>query len=194
MVRMTPASDLDVRLAARLQTLRSERRLTLDGLAERCAVSRAMLSRIERGESSPTAQLLARICGGLGITVAALFTDDTRADPVARRAAQPVWRDPASGYLRRTVSPFIRASTVALAEITLPAGASVAFDAMGLAEAGQHVWQLDGTLEVTVGEAHHRLEAGDCLAMRLDAPVRFANPTRYACRYAVVTSRGDPSP
>ena len=181
--------DIDARLAVRIRTLRAERNLTLDALADLCAVSRAMLSRIERGESSPTAHLLARICGGLGITVAAMFSLDRGGGPVARREAQPVWRDPGSGYLRRAVSPPSRASCVALAEICLPAGASVAFDAMGLDDAEQHVWLLGGTLMVSVGDTHHQLETGDCLAMRLDAPVRFASTSDQGCRYAVITSR-----
>src|SRR5687768_3916008 len=101
-----PATDIDDRLATRIRELRAERSLTLAGLAERAEVSRAMLSRVERGESSPTAQLLGKICGGLGITLSLLFADTERpASPLARRREQPTWRDPASGYLRRNVSP-----------------------------------------------------------------------------------------
>ena len=66
-------ADIDVRIAARIRELRAERGLTLDGLAEAADVSRAMLSRIERGESSPTAHLLGKICNGLGVTLSALL-------------------------------------------------------------------------------------------------------------------------
>ena len=45
---------------------------------------------------------------------------------------------------------------------------------------------LDGTLELTLGLDTHRLEAGDCLALRLDEPTAFSNPTRKPARYAVV--------
>jgi uncharacterized cupin superfamily protein len=41
-------------------------------------------------------------------------------------------------------------------------------------------------MDVTVGTERHRLRAGDCLAMRLDRPTMFHNPTRKAARYAVV--------
>src|SRR5690349_8416226 len=90
----TDAQDAHTRLAARLRGLRAERGLTLDGLAERAAVSRSMISLIERGESSPTAAVLDRLAGGLGVTLASLFADEPRADasPVSRRADQPTWR------------------------------------------------------------------------------------------------------
>src|SRR3546814_6234259 len=67
--------DIDGRIGARVRALRIARKLTLDGLAGHAAVSRAMLSRIERGESSPTAQLLGKICGGLGVTFSVLFAE-----------------------------------------------------------------------------------------------------------------------
>src|SRR5690348_9207998 len=99
-------SDLDQRIAARVHDLRASRGLTLEALAERSGVSRSMISLIERGESSPTAVLLERLATGLNVPLAALFdTPSASRAPVARRADQPRWRDPASGYVRRNISP-----------------------------------------------------------------------------------------
>ncbi|MBW6113839.1 helix-turn-helix transcriptional regulator, partial [Pseudomonas aeruginosa] len=56
--------DIDELIARRLAALRKERELTLAQLAERCAVSKAMISRIERNQSSPTASVLGRLAGG----------------------------------------------------------------------------------------------------------------------------------
>ena len=50
----------------------------------------------------------------------------------------------------------------------------------------QQVWVLDGAIDVTLGADRHRLRAGDCLAMELDRPTMFHNPTRKPTRYAVV--------
>jgi mannose-6-phosphate isomerase-like protein (cupin superfamily) len=52
---------------------------------------------------------------------------------------------------------------------------------------------LDGSIEVTVGDATHRLSEDDCLAMQLDAPISFRNRTRKPARYAVVLSTDRPS-
>ena len=117
--------DLDRRLGARLKGLRQSRGLTLDQLAARSGVSRAMISRVERGESSPTAALLDRLCAGLGVLLSALFRDEAPGGPLARRGEQPVWTDPDSGYFRRSVSPAGTGSRLEIVEIEMPAGASI---------------------------------------------------------------------
>lgn len=187
--------DVDTRIAARIRELRAGKNLTLDSLAHRADVSRAMLSRIERGESSPTAQLLNKICGGLGVTLSALFAEPTPSgNPLARRAEQPTWRDPATNYLRRNISPAGTGSPVDITEIEFPPGASVTFDSPRNTGMDQHVWVLDGTLDLRLGDDRHRLAQGDCLMMRFDRPITFHNPTPHPIRYAVVISHGPTRP
>jgi len=126
-----------------------------------------------------------------GVTLSTLFAEaEASASPLSRRADQPVWRDPASGYLRRSVSPPGTGSPVDIVEVEFPAGGSVAFDNQRLAGAEQHVWVLDGTLELGLGEEMFRLGTGDCLMMRFDRPILFRNPTKQPIRYAVVISHG----
>ncbi len=179
---------IDQRIAHRIRTERQRHSLTLEALAERSGVSRAMISRIERAEASATAALLGRLCAGLGISLAALFADDTKPlSPVSRAADQPVWRDPASGYLRRDVTPRGTGSPVEIVDVTFPPGARVAFKSPWLVRGiDQHVWVLDGTLELTLGATLHRLETGDCVHVRLDEPIAYRNPTDRAVRYAVI--------
>jgi transcriptional regulator with XRE-family HTH domain len=188
-MRDTP--DLNLRIASRARALRAERGLSLESLAERSGVSRSMLSLIERGESSPTAVVLEKLATGLGVTLPALFDAPASTDapsPVARRVDQLEWRDPASGYVRRNVSPPAMPQPMRIVEVRFPAGGRVAFD--NGAPVHQQVWMLDGTMEVTAGTDRHRLDAGDCLAMQLDRPTTFHNPTRKAARYAVVIASG----
>lgn len=178
--------DLHARLAERLRHLRATRGFTLDGLAERCGVSRSMISLVERGESSPTAAVLDRLAAGLGVSLASLFAEDAREDasPVSRRRDQREWRDPESGYVRRNLSPPGYPSPIELVEVVLPPGARVAYDRLerGLA---QQIWILGGTLELSVAGDAHRLAAGDCLAMRVEGPIVFHNRTRSDVRYLV---------
>lgn len=184
----SPVPDLDHRVAARLRQLRADRGLTLDELARHSGVSRSMISLIERAESSPTASVLDKLAASLGVTLAALFAEPERADavPLARRADQPEWRDPATGYLRRNLSPPAFPSPIELVEITLPAAARVAYDtASRLSIVEQQVWLLHGEIEVTVGDSLHRLAAGDCLAMRVDRPIAFHNSSAETARYLV---------
>jgi transcriptional regulator with XRE-family HTH domain len=180
--------DTQTRLAARLRTLRAGRGLTLEALAKRAGVSRSMISLIERGASSPTAAVLDRLAAGLGVTIASLFAEEAQseASPVSRRADQVAWRDPATGYRRRNLSPPGYPSPVELVEVVIPAGSGVAYDTPARAIAiGQQVWVLRGELELRTGGRVHRLAAGDCLAMRLEGPVAFRNPGDQPVRYLV---------
>src|SRR5215470_15551771 len=185
--------DLNRRIAERVKGLRTVRGLTLEALAEKSGVSRSMISLIERGESSPTAVLLERLAVGLNVSLASLF-DAPRTDPqpVARRADQARWRDPASGYVRRNVSPGGFPSPIRIVEVEFPRGARVAFET-GARDAVVHqqVWVLDGSIDVTVGEDRHTLRQGDCLAFVLDRPVAFHNRGSKPARYAVVIA-GEP--
>jgi len=180
--------DLDNRIAARLKALRLGSALTIDGLAERSGVSRAMISKIERGEASPTATLLGRLANALNTTLSRFFGDETDEGPLARAAARPVWRDPATGYFRRAVTP--DSFPADIVDVTLPPGVAVAYDNAVPLAIEQCVWVLEGALELTVGDAIHELSPGDCLQMRLDRPIAYRNRTAAATRYAVVLARG----
>lgn len=181
--------DINLRIARRVRELRDASGFSLDALAERSGVSRSNISLIERGQSSPTAAVLDKLAAGLGVTVASLFEDSggpaAEPSPMARVADQPVWTDPASGYVRRNVSPPAR-SPIQLVDVVFPAGRRVAYDSPAReVEIHQQVWMIDGVMEMTVGDAHWRLQTGDCLAMRLDCPIVYCNPTRQPARYLV---------
>jgi quercetin dioxygenase-like cupin family protein len=109
--------------------------------------------------------------------------------PVSRAADEIEWRDPQSGYRRRNVSPDGYPSPIQIVEVAFPAGARVAYDTgPRWPRVHQQVWVLDGSIAITVGGERFRLSTGDCLAMQLDQPVSFHNPTRKTTRYAVVLS------
>jgi transcriptional regulator with XRE-family HTH domain len=166
----------------------AERDLTLDTLAVQCAVSRSMLSLIERGESSPTAVVLEKVARGLGVSLAALFDDPAApANPVARREDRTPWRDPASGYIRRNISPENYPSPIKIVEVILPARARIAYES-GSRELplAQQIWVQQGMLDVTVGKMAYRLMQDDCLAMPLNVAISFQNRTQKRVRYIVV--------
>lgn len=188
------SSDLNVRIADRVRELRTAQALSLDALATKSGVSRSMISLIERGESSATAVVLERIATGLGVMLAALFdappgSAAAASRPLARREEQPQWRDPGSGYVRRNVSPSGVTAPMQIVEVRFPAGGRVAFETGPRdTKVHQQVWLLEGSIEITVGSDRYRLREGDCLAMQLDRPTMFHNPTRKPARYAVVVA------
>ena len=193
------ASDLNQRIAQRVADLRAAQGLSLDALASKSGVSRSMISLIERGESSPTAVVLEKLAAGLGVMLSSLFDPPAAAaqapsGPVARRDDQPQWQDPASGYVRRNVSPPGMPQPMQIVEVHFPPGGRVAFETGPRdLRVQQQVWVLEGAIDVTLGEERHRLREGDCLAMQLDRPTMFHNPTRKPTRYAVVIASDTPA-
>lgn len=183
--------ELNGRIAARLKVLRTERRLTLDDLAALSGVSRAMISRIERGDASPTATLLARLCAAFGLSLSAFFEAAERAAfPLSRRNEQPVWRDPETGYLRRSVSPPGMPVRCDVAEVEFPPGATVSYPALpGHPPMAQQVWLFSGVLEMAADGRTHRMQPGDCLFMTLGEPHAFHNPGAEPARYAVIIEK-----
>jgi transcriptional regulator with XRE-family HTH domain len=170
-------SDINSRIAERVRSLRTDRQLSLEALASRCAVSRSMLSLIERGESSATAVVLEKIATGLGVTLASLF-DDATAPP-----------NPVSRAADRNISPASFPSPIRIVEVAFPAGAKVSYESGARDSAvAQQIWVRDGAIEVTVGGTTHALAKDDCLAMQLDASVTFRNRTRRTAHYIVVLS------
>lgn len=186
------ASDLNRGIAERVRELRAEQSLSLDALASKSGVSRSMLSLIERGECSPTAVVLEKVAAGLRVTLASLFDAPKAAaqapsGPLARREDQWQWQDPDSGYIRRNVSPPKVPQPMQIVEVRFPPGARVAFETGARDQRMyQQIWILQGIMNITLGNERHRLREGDCLAMQLDQPTIFHNPTRKPARYAVV--------
>ena len=102
----TITDTMNQRISARIRLERESRGWSLSELADRAGVSRAMIHKIERGDSSPTATLLARLSGAFGISMSTLIARaEMQEGKLLRLANQPVWRDPQTHYLRRHVSP-----------------------------------------------------------------------------------------
>ena len=189
-VAVAASQAINSRIASRVRALRTDLGMTLDALAAKCAVSRSMLSLVERGESSPTAVVLEKIASGLGVSLAALFDDASApASPVTRHGDRTPWRDPESGYVRRNISPPNFPSPVQIVEVILPPGARVAYET-GARDVSIHqqIWVQEGRVEVTLGSTTYRLSEDDCLAMQLDEPTRFRNRTRKPARYIVIVA------
>ena len=177
------------RLAQRLRLERETRGWSLADLAERSGVSRGAISKIERGESSPTAGLLVRLADAFDLTLAGLVAraeDD--GGRLVRAEDQPLWRDPATGYLRRQI--FERADhPVELVRVELPAGARVGIPATAYRRIRQVVWVMEGALTIEEGAERQQLGAGDCLAFGPPADAAFVNESGRSCVYLVALAR-----
>ena len=140
--------DPGPRIAARLRLERDSRGWSLADLADRSGVSKAMISKIEREEVSPTAVLLVRLAGAFDLTLAGLLLRAEGQGRLTRATEQPVWRDPKTGYLRKQI--FSRPEhPLEIIEVELPARQQVVLPASSYAHIRQAVWVRSGNLVIT---------------------------------------------
>lgn len=185
----TPGQNIDMLIATRLLALRQAQALSLAELAERSGVSKAMISKVERAQSSPTAVLLGRLAAGLGVPLAQLLTEEKEQPQRLRtRAEQEIWRDPKAGYLRRQVAERHAGSGVELVEVELPRSAQVDYPRWSGKPYRQCLWMLEGVLRVDYGDERFELAPGDCLDFGVDRPLVFKALGRTACRYLLAAS------
>jgi transcriptional regulator with XRE-family HTH domain len=185
----TKVAPPGAQIADRLRLEREARGWTLAGVAIRSGVSRAMISKIERCEASPTATVLLRLAGAFDLTLGGLIARaEGDVDRLVRAADQPLWRDPASGYVRRQI--FERMDhPIELVRVEMPAGARVGLPASSYTRIRQVVWVLDGSLVIEEASVRHELAAGDCLGFGPPADTTIANESSATCTYLVAVAR-----
>lgn len=183
---MSEPESLDKRIGARIRTERESRGWSLTRLAEESGVSRAMIHKIERGESSPTATVMAKLSGAFRLSMSTLLARaEMSGGRLLRAGEQPVWIDPESGYERRHVSPKSDLP-VSVVRVSLPPGAEVPIPAASYAFLRQLIWVLEGDLVFREGAERHAMAEGDCLELGPPSDCAFRNESGAPCVYVVI--------
>ncbi len=178
-------------LGSRIKALRKQSGLTLEQLGERCGVSRAMISSIERGEKMPTLPVVLRIASGFGIPVSDLLgvrATDTQV-AVVRSSERLAYRDPETGFERFVVSPPHVRSDIEIVMHRLPPHQTTCVLPPYKTPAEKYVMVFEGTLTVYLEEKVIQLGVGDSMHFELKAPYRFANEGDLPCAYYLVITR-----
>ncbi|MGL4230950.1 MAG: helix-turn-helix domain-containing protein [Casimicrobium sp.] len=145
-----------------IKATREVQQLSIGDLAKRAGVSKSVVSRIEQGLTSPTAVMLAKLAEGMTVSLSSLLRGEL-GPPVhiQTEAEQPIFKDPKTGLVRRTLSPVSPDAAIEIVHNSLPAKkATGAFPShsMGTQE---HIVVLSGKIEVTVGRRTLKLNEGD---------------------------------
>ena len=180
-------------LGARVRALREAMDLSLRDLAERSGVSAPMLSQVERGETSPTLQLAARIAAGLDLRLSQLLRlDEDGAVSIVRAGERRKGPASARGHRYEVLTPPLPGQRAELSRHTLASGGATGGPGdppmhepgsreTALVEAGPVVLLCDGR--------RYDLAAGDCVTFDADLPHHFENPgTDEAVLLAVVSA------
>jgi transcriptional regulator with XRE-family HTH domain len=172
---------------------REEAGLTLEQLSTQSSVSRAMLSKVERGEKSPTIGVASKIAHALDASLSDLIgAPAVAASDVAvvmRKNERPVFRDPETGFERHMVSAAPGAGGAEMVVHYLPAQVSTGLLPAYPPGTEKQLVVLEGTLTVAIGGISETLNTGDSLFFQADADHGFANRANAPCEYIMVISR-----
>lgn len=181
-------------IGSRVRALREAGGLSLRDLAERCGVSAPMLSQVERGETSPTLQVAARIAHGLDLRLSQLLRlDEDGAVTIVRAGERRKGPATVRGHRYEVLTPPLPGQRAEVSRHVLAPGAATggAGDPpvhepgsreTALVETGHVVLSCDG--------AQHALEAGDCVTFDADLSHHFENPGPQEATLLAIVSAG----
>lgn len=177
-------------IGSTIKATREVQQLSLNDLAKRAGVSKSVVSRIEQGLTSPTAVMLAKLAEGMTVSLTSLLKGE--AGPpihIQSAAEQPMFKDPKSGLVRRTLSPVSPDAQVEIVHNSLPARKETGkFPAHSLGTQ-EHIVVLVGKIEVTVGRKSFSLSAGDAAQFAADTEHSVKNlSTKKSEWYLVIHS------
>lgn len=183
-------ADIDELLAKRIAFLRSAAGLSLDEFASKTGISRATLSRIERSETSPTAQMLGRIAACLGITCSEIFQSvQPKNDEFFPALNRKAWFDKENGFLRKLICPPSSQRLCELTEGRLRPGAQIEYPIPLENNPEEIIYVLSGQLSFFHCENKVELNAGDAYRFILRGPTGFHNTGDIECQYLVILGR-----
>ncbi len=178
----------------RIRALRENMSLSLRDLAAKCGVSAPMLSQVERGETSPTLAVAARIAAGLDLTLSQLLRLDENHHVVvvtARERRQGKGRG--KGHSYELLTPQLPGQRMELSKHRLKPGASTG----GQGDPPMHepgsretVLVVIGTVTLVIDGAARELEAGDTVTFDSDLPHHFENLTGDEAVFLAITAAG----
>jgi transcriptional regulator with XRE-family HTH domain len=180
------------RLGERVRALRRVGGLTLDVLAERSGVSRAMISKLERGEKNPTLVVAAKVAEGLGVSLSQLVGMKERGEViVVPRERRMRMRDPETGFERQLLSPSFGGRGIEFIRNVVPEGSSSGEFPPHRGGVEEYVVVEKGRLRAVLGGKDHLLDEGDALYFEADVSHRFDNAGEGECSYyLVIDSKG----
>jgi transcriptional regulator with XRE-family HTH domain len=181
-------------VGARVKALREASGLSLRDLAERSGVSAPMLSQVERGETSPTLTVAARIAAGLELRLSQLLRlDEQGAVTVVRSGERRRGGNARRGHRFEVMTSSQPGKRAELSRHTLSAGGSTgAPDDPPIHEPGSRETALVevGDVVLVCDGLRYELHEGDTVTFDADLPHHFENPTTSDAAFLAVVSAG----
>ena len=181
-------------IGARVKALRESAGLSLRDLSERSGVSAPMLSQVERGETSPTLTVAARIAAGLDLRLSQLLRlDEGGTVTVVRASERQRGGNKKRGHSFEVLTSSQPGQRAELSRHTLaPGGATGASDDPPIHEPGSRETALveTGAIVLVCDGQRYELSDGVCVTFDADLPHHFENPTEQEASFLAVVSAG----
>jgi XRE family transcriptional regulator, regulator of sulfur utilization len=181
-----------VHIGPRVRALREAMDLSLRDLAERCGVSAPMLSQVERGETSPTLAVAARIAGGLELRLSQLLRlDEAGAVTIVREHERR--HGGRGGHTYEVLTAPLPGQRAEVSRHTLQPGARTGAEGdPPMHEPGSREVAVveSGTLVLCIDGRAHELREGDCVTFDADLEHHFENPGPAPAAMLAVVSAG----
>jgi transcriptional regulator with XRE-family HTH domain len=179
-------------VGARIRALRDAMGLSLRDLAQRTGVSAPMLSQVERGETSPTLAVAARIASGLDLTLSQLLRLDEDGHVVVVRRGEGRKRRRA-GHRVEELTPSLPGQRADVSLHRLDSGAVTGGpDDPPLHEPGSRetAVAIEGTATLVIDGQRHELHAGDSVTFDADLAHHFENNSNDPAELLAVVAAG----
>jgi transcriptional regulator with XRE-family HTH domain len=179
-------------VGSRIRALREGMGFSLRDLAERSGVSAPMLSQVERGETSPTLAVAAKIASGLELSLSQLLRLDEGGSVSVVRADERM-RGGSGRHAYEVVTP---AQPGQRAEVSLhvlePGAATGGPDDPPMHEPGAREIAVvtGGRLRLVCDGTTYELSEGDSVTFDADLPHHFENPDGSEARFFAVVAAG----
>ena len=142
--------QLSLKIGERLKEIRNTRHLTLDEAAELTGVSKPMLGQIERGQSSPTINVLWKISTGLKIPLSFFCRQPETEYTVVGLSEKEMIKEEDGGMRAYPLFPFNPARNLEVFYIEFDAG--VMHDSLPhVAGVEAYILPVQGTLKMEIG-------------------------------------------
>ena len=181
-----------IAVGPRVKALREAGGLSLRDLAERSGVSAPMLSQVERGETSPTLQVAARIASGLQLRLSQLLRlDEDGAVSIVRRDERRAGG--AGGHRYEELTPPLPGQRAEVSRHALaPSAATGGPGDPPMHEPGARETAIveRGALRLLIDGVEHELGTGDCVTFDADLPHHFENHGEEEAVLLAIVSAG----
>ncbi len=172
--------QISLKIGDRLKEIRNIRQLTLDDTAELTGVSKPMLGQIERGQSSPTINVLWKISTGLKIPLSFFCRQEEAEYTIAGLDKENIITEGNGGIRAYPLFSFDPVRNVEVFYIEFDAG--VRYESLPhVAGVEEYVFLVQGTLTMVIGGKEVYLEEKQSLRFGADISHAYHNTSDRTC-------------